>query len=76
MNDYATGALLEPRRARIRIQIRTKPGDRDEIIFATTYNVSGVMDDGSFVLSYNDRNGNRIRKSLESGTYFETKLMG
>jgi len=74
MNDYAMGALLEPTRARVRIQIRTEAGLRDDIIIVQRYQI--VVSDGTHVLVYDDSNGNRGRRVLSSGTYFETKIMG
>jgi hypothetical protein len=77
MNDYAMGAIVESRRARIRIQIRTEPGQRDEILIVVSYSII-ELPDGTFVLSYHKGLDSQktTRRTFPSGTYIETKLMG
>jgi hypothetical protein len=80
MNDYAMGAIVEPTRARIRIQIKSTPeervrGNRDKILIVTSYTLT-PLGDGTFVLNYRDRDGLRQHLNLRSGQYIETKLMG
>jgi hypothetical protein len=79
MNEYAMGAIPDPTRARIRIQIKRTiqeelSGKRDEILIVQGYSI--MKHGNTFVLIYDDRNGNRGRRTFASGTYFETKLMG
>lgn len=76
MSNHAAFGFDDPRRARIRIQIRTKPGLPDEILIVRAYSII-QLDDGSFVLSYNKNTDSKTeRRNFKSGTYFETKLMG
>lgn len=79
MNEYALGILNESR-VRIRLQIKARSSDsirghRDSIFFVKSY-VINHRENGTFVLSYIDRNNNTQRIELKVGQYVETKLMG
>lgn len=80
MNEYSLGAIYEPTRARIRIQIKSTRderirGNRDKMLIAKSYNIL-ELHDGTFALQWTDQRGILNATTLESGQYIETKLMG